>query len=105
MSAATTIHGTLCHLGNPVLCVPAGEMIGFCDDWRGAEDRSPGTPLVGAVAGPDHYATLSGTAADADDIDLRVRLLFMNRLHERGPARCPWQQRATLDTGCKLLLL
>ena len=39
-------------------------------------------PQVGLVAPPETYRTLSGDEADEKEMDLRVRLLFMNRLHE-----------------------
>jgi 2-methylaconitate cis-trans-isomerase PrpF len=55
---------------------------GFCDDWRTAERDSPGTPLLGMVAAPADYTTLNGAVVKAGEMDLRVRLMFMNRLHE-----------------------
>lgn len=60
----------------------AAVLAGLCDDWRRADDDSPGLPLLGMVAPPAGYATLNGDAADAGAMDLRVRLMFMNRLHE-----------------------
>jgi 2-methylaconitate cis-trans-isomerase PrpF len=38
--------------------------------------------MVGLVAAPSAYRTLSGGQAEDDDMDLRVRLVFMNRLRE-----------------------
>src|ERR1700722_8744494 len=41
--------------------------------------------MVGLVAPPEGYRTLSGGSGvevEEGDMDLRVRLLFMNRLHE-----------------------
>lgn len=58
------------------------ERIGLCTDWRHVDDDSPGLPMVGLVGAPDGYRTLNGTTVDGDDLDLCVRLLFMNRLHE-----------------------
>lgn len=60
----------------------AAERFGFCDDWRSAEEQSPGFPLIGLVAPPADTRTLNGTLVVARDMDLRVRLMFMNRLHE-----------------------
>lgn len=55
---------------------------GFCQDWRNADVEAPAMPMVGMVAPAQGYATLSGGYAAATDMDLRVRLMFMNRLHE-----------------------
>lgn len=60
----------------------AAVLLGFCDDWRQAGERSPGLPMVGMVALPAEYRTLNGASVAASDIDLRVRLMFMGRLHE-----------------------
>jgi 2-methylaconitate cis-trans-isomerase PrpF len=38
--------------------------------------------MVGLVAPPEGYRTLSGGKIKEKQMDLRVRLLFMNRLHE-----------------------
>ena len=38
--------------------------------------------MVGLVAPPEGYGTLSGGRVEEKEMDLRVRLLFMNRLHE-----------------------
>ncbi|MBP5977421.1 PrpF protein [Brasilonema sp. CT11] len=60
----------------------AGVLFGFCKDWQRVDDESPGLPMVGLVSPPKDYKTLSGTEAGRKDMDLRVRLIFMNRLHE-----------------------
>jgi 2-methylaconitate cis-trans-isomerase PrpF len=60
----------------------AAERFGFCEDWRRAEDHSPGFPLIGLVAPPADTWTLNGAPVARQDMDLRVRLMFMNRLHE-----------------------
>ncbi|PXY23209.1 PrpF protein [Prauserella sp. PE36] len=60
----------------------AAVRIGLCADWRSVDDQSPGLPMVGLVAAPAGYRTLSGTVSEGGDMDLRVRLIFMNRLHE-----------------------
>ncbi|MFC1407664.1 PrpF domain-containing protein [Streptacidiphilus sp. N1-12] len=52
-------------------------------DWRRVDDpASPGLPLIGLVAPPADYRTLGGGSAAESEMDLRVRLVFMNRLHE-----------------------
>jgi 2-methylaconitate cis-trans-isomerase PrpF len=38
--------------------------------------------MVGLVAAPDAYRTFSGEQVEEGDMDLRVRLVFMGRLHE-----------------------
>ncbi len=60
----------------------AAVRLGFCADWRRVDEDSPGLPMVGLVAPAKDYVTLSGGLAAAADMDLRVRLMFMNRLHE-----------------------
>ena len=55
---------------------------GLCQDWRRADVESVGVPLLGFVAPPADYTTLNGRAVSAAEMDLRVRLMFMNRLHE-----------------------
>ncbi|WP_026197738.1 2-methylaconitate cis-trans isomerase PrpF family protein [Sciscionella marina] len=60
----------------------AAVLAGLCTDWRAVDTQSPGIPLAGLVAPPAGYTTLNGADIAARDMDLRVRLLFMNRLHE-----------------------
>ena len=60
----------------------AAVRIGLATDWRRVDQQSPGLPMVGLVAAPADYRTLSGDQAEDKQMDLRVRLLFMNRLHE-----------------------
>ncbi|MCF6421489.1 2-methylaconitate cis-trans isomerase PrpF family protein [Amycolatopsis tucumanensis] len=105
----SVVRATICDAGNPCVWVPAADLgvdggevdfsetvldvvreirgkaaaqFGLCTDWRRVDDESPGLPMVGLVAPPGGYRTVSGTTADAADMDLRVRLIFMNRLHE-----------------------
>jgi 2-methylaconitate cis-trans-isomerase PrpF len=63
----------------------AAVRMGLATDVAYADEQSPGLPLVGLVAGPARYRTLSGGRVEAEDMDLRVRLVFMNRLHESIP--------------------
>jgi 2-methylaconitate cis-trans-isomerase PrpF len=106
------VHATLCDAGNPCVWVPAAELgrtgselaeinddaellnatreirgkaavlMGMAADWARAEEQSPGLPMIGFVAPPEGYRTLSGGWVEEKEMDLRVRLLFMNRLHE-----------------------
>jgi 2-methylaconitate cis-trans-isomerase PrpF len=63
----------------------AAVQMGLATDWSRVDEQSPGLPMVGLVAPPEGYRTLSGgSGAEVEEkqMDLRVRLLFMNRLHE-----------------------
>jgi 2-methylaconitate cis-trans-isomerase PrpF len=60
----------------------AAVMFGFLNDWREVDKKSPAVPIIGFVAPPANYKTLNGADAASGDMDLRMRLLFMNRLHE-----------------------
>jgi 2-methylaconitate cis-trans-isomerase PrpF len=60
----------------------AAVTMGLVTDWTRVDELSPGLPMVGLVAPPGDYRTLSGATVRGPDMDLRVRLLFMNRLHE-----------------------
>ncbi len=53
--------------------------MGLAQHWDHVDDESPGLPMVGMVAA---YQTLSGEHVEDKQMDLRVRLIFMNRLHE-----------------------
>ncbi|MCE0768770.1 PrpF protein [Pseudonocardia kujensis] len=63
----------------------AAELTGLVDDWTLAEEHSPGLPLLGVVAPPGNYRTPDGTEVPAAEMDLRVRMLFMGRLHPTIP--------------------
>ena len=60
----------------------AAVRVGLATDWSRVDEQSPGLPMVGLVAPPEGYRTLSGGEVEEKQMDLRVRLLFMNRLHE-----------------------
>ena len=63
----------------------AAVRMGLATDWSRVDEQSPGLPMVGLVAPPAGYRTLSGGSGvevEEKQMDLRVRLLFMNRLHE-----------------------
>lgn len=78
--------------GNRDLIAAAAEIrreaavrMGLATDAARADEQSPGLPMVGLVAPSAGYRTLSGTETGDKDMDLRVRLIFMNRLHESIP--------------------
>ncbi len=60
----------------------AAVKVGLCRDWHRVDEDSSALPMVGLVAAPAEYRTVNGARAEADGMDLRVRLMFMNRLHE-----------------------
>ena len=60
----------------------AAVRMGLASDWSKVDEQYPGGPMVGLVAPPEGYRTLSGGTVEEKQMDLRVRLLFMNRLHE-----------------------
>ena len=60
----------------------AAVRMGLATDWSRVDEQSPGLPMVGLVAPPAGYRTLSGGQVEERQMDLRVRLVFMNRLHE-----------------------
>jgi 2-methylaconitate cis-trans-isomerase PrpF len=60
-------------------------LIGMCTDWQKVDEESPGLPIPALIAPPKNYATLSGTTAHAPDMDARVRVIFMGKLHESVP--------------------
>lgn len=60
----------------------AAERIGYCTDWRRVDEESPFLPFVVFVSKPADYVTMAGTKASATGMDLRARLIFMNRCHE-----------------------
>ena len=60
----------------------AAVRMGLAANWRRVDDQSPGLAMVGLVAAPHPYRTLSGGRVEENEMDLSVRLVFMNRLHE-----------------------
>jgi len=59
----------------------AAQRIGFTSDWRNVDTDSPLLPFVVFVSPPSSYVAHSGAAVSAQDMDLKARLVFMNRLH------------------------
>lgn len=60
----------------------AAAALGLAAEWRLADTEAPGIPLLGMVSPPANYHSLNADPVLADDMDLRVRLMFMGRLHE-----------------------
>ena len=60
----------------------AAVLFGMLEDWREVDAKAPAVPMVGFVAPPQDYCTLNGAAISAGDMDVHMRLVFMNRLHE-----------------------
>ncbi|MEC3980086.1 2-methylaconitate cis-trans isomerase PrpF family protein [Amycolatopsis sp. H20-H5] len=60
----------------------AAVLAGLCTEWNAVDRDSPGIPLAGFVAPPADHLTLNDSAVAGQDMDLRCRLLFLNRLHE-----------------------
>jgi len=57
-----------------------GQMYGLWPDWR--DVSMPGFPLVVLVAPPAAYTDAAGAKHDEPSMDLRARLLFVNRCHD-----------------------
>lgn len=54
-------------------------MIGMIAAWQ---EVDPGLPMLGFVSSAGSYDASNGTVVTAAEVDLRVRLLFMGRMHE-----------------------
>jgi 2-methylaconitate cis-trans-isomerase PrpF len=59
----------------------AAHIARLVDDWTEADTANRGLPLTGCVAPPGDYVAADGTKIKAQDMDLRVRLIFLDRLH------------------------
>ena len=57
-------------------------LFGFAEDRATADARSPGLPMLGLVSPPTDYQTINGANVRAQDMDLRVHLIFLGSLHE-----------------------
>lgn len=60
----------------------AAVLFGMLDNWKDVDAKVPAVPMVGFVAPPQNYRTLNGVAISAEDMDVHMRLMFMNQLHE-----------------------
>jgi 2-methylaconitate cis-trans-isomerase PrpF len=63
----------------------AATMCGLCKDWKQADLETPGLPMLALLAPAEDYKTISGTVAEKAKMDARVRVMFMNKLHESVP--------------------
>jgi 2-methylaconitate cis-trans-isomerase PrpF len=63
----------------------AAVLCGLCDDWKSADEESPGLPMLAFIAPPKDYRALNGQLVEASKMDARVRVMFMNKLHESVP--------------------
>jgi 2-methylaconitate cis-trans-isomerase PrpF len=101
LETGATVQATLCDAGNACVWVLAAELgrtgselaedagligavreirgkaavrMGLATDWARVDEQSPGLPMVGLVAPPAGYRTLSGGLVEEKEMDLRVRL-------------------------------
>jgi 2-methylaconitate cis-trans-isomerase PrpF len=56
--------------------------LGFTSDWKDVDAQTALLPMLVFVAPSASYTTYSGAYADGNQLDLRARLIFMNRMHE-----------------------
>ena len=64
----------------------AAQKIGVIDDWRRATKERPYVPFVAICAPPISYKDwTTGQPVDARDIDISIRLLFMQKMHKTYP--------------------
>jgi 2-methylaconitate cis-trans-isomerase PrpF len=64
----------------------AAQKIGIVDDWRNATREKPYIPFVALCAPPITYTDwTTGKPVPESDIDLSVRLLFMQKMHKAYP--------------------
>ena len=60
----------------------AAKCMGLARSWRSVDDESALLPFVMIVSRPAPYGTIDGGSVAAGDMDLRVRMIFMNHCHE-----------------------
>ena len=58
----------------------AAHRLGFIDDWKSTGNI--GIPLFVMVAEPEAFVDMNGARHEAQDMDLRARLLFLGKCHE-----------------------
>ena len=63
----------------------AAVLLGMCKDWTKADQEAPGLPMLAFIAPSDDYMSLNGKVMQASRMDARVRVMFMNKLHESVP--------------------
>ncbi|BBZ27524.1 putative isomerase YraM [Mycolicibacterium madagascariense] len=59
----------------------AAAAAGLVDEWTEANSPNRGLPLTGVVAGPGDYTAANGDEIPSTAMDVRVRLIFLDRLH------------------------
>jgi len=57
-------------------------LFGFADDWKTANQQSPGLPMIGLVSAPVDSKTINGVQVASDEMDVRLHLIFIGVLHE-----------------------
>ncbi len=60
----------------------AAVLFGFAEDRASADARSPGLPMLGLVSPPTDYLSINGAEVRAQNMDVRVHLIFLGSLHE-----------------------
>jgi len=60
----------------------AAHAFGFVEDWKSAMSAGGIFLLSGFVSSPVSYTSLNGVSVSADDMDVRIHLMFMDLLHE-----------------------
>jgi 2-methylaconitate cis-trans-isomerase PrpF len=60
----------------------AGEISGLCSSWRKVDEEMALLPMLVFVSPPADYIDLNKAVVDARAMDLRSRLIFLNRCHE-----------------------
>lgn len=60
----------------------AGQISGLCSDWRRVDEEMALLPMLVFVSPPADYIDLNKATVRAGSMDLRSRLIFLNRCHE-----------------------
>ena len=60
----------------------AAVLFGFVEQWQSADTQSPGLPMLGLVSAPVDYRSINGLQIHAEELDVRVHLIFLGSLHE-----------------------
>ncbi|WP_428391193.1 2-methylaconitate cis-trans isomerase PrpF family protein [Lichenicoccus sp.] len=60
----------------------AAVLFGFAEHWHAADAKSPGLPMLGLMSAPVDYRTINGLQIGAEEMDVRVHLIFLGSLHE-----------------------
>ena len=60
----------------------AAVLAGMSQDWRSSISQTGAFPLCGFVSPPTAFSTINGKRVRADEMDVRVHLIFMGVMHE-----------------------